>query len=149
MGGGRGLWGGYWGAGGSVRGVGGEVVLGERGCLEGGWWGGGVIGGGLWSVGCIGGCWGVGRSVEESILAWGVVGLRDSITAFVGSGKIYGVGLWGAEGICRGLLGGGGHCEEVGGVIEGGGWETSDGVMGECDLWGVLLGSCRRRGLGG
>lgn len=125
------------------------MVLGERGCLEGGWWGGGVIGGGLWSVGCIGGCWGVGRSVEESIPAWGVVGLCDSITAFVGSGEMYGVGLWGAEGICRGLLGGGGHCEEVGGVIEGGGWETSDGVMGECDLWGVLLGSCRRRGLGG
>ena len=63
----------------------------------------------------------MGRSVEESILAWGVVGLRDSITAFVGSGEMYGVGLWGAEGIGRGLLGGGGHCEEVGVLLREGG----------------------------
>ena len=77
-------------------------------------------------MGCIGGCWGVGRRVEGSVPAWDVVRLCDSVTEFLWSGEMYGEG-WGEgggeEGICGGLLGGGGRC--------GGGMLLREEVLGD------------------
>lgn len=69
----------------------------------------------------------MGRRVEGSVPAWDVVRLCDSVTEFLWSGEMYGEG-WGEggggeEGICGGLLGGGGRC--------GGGMLLREEVLGD------------------